>query len=180
MSEAIQNVATERRRVKEVDTDALDAALRQLVAQCARGASLEDAAEAILEQLDGMPHLNWWFRQRAAHALLGEARNNLRQKIERQAAWTVPEHASKAVEARLAARESLYDYPLPGSATRLGDATVDDLAAAAAYHETRAAAEQARGAIYKQVADMLRRSKKRTVREGVREDRIAQIMRGAG
>ena len=179
MSEATQNIPTPRRRVNDDERARLDADLRELVARCAVAETLEASAELILEQLDGMPHLNAWFRQKAAHWILGDARNNLRQQIERQSVWSIPEHAAKLSEARLAARVSLYDYPLPGCDVRLGDATVDDLAQAVAYHEARAASEQARGAIYRQVADMLRRSKKRTVRDGVREDKIAEIMRGA-
>lgn len=164
------SVNDERRR--------LDEALRDIVNRAAALETLDDGAALILEQLDEMPHLNAYFRHKAAHRMLADARNTLRQKIERQAVWSIPEHAAKLSEARLSARVSLYDYPLPGSDVRLGDATVDDLAQAVAYHDARAANEQARGAIYRQVADLLRRSKKRTVREGVREDRISEIMRG--
>lgn len=178
MSGTQTNIVELARTVKDERT-ALDEALRQLVARCAQHGTLEESAVEILEQLDDMPHLNAYFREKAAHWLLGEARNSLRQRIERQAEWSIPERVARLSEARLAARVSMYDYPLPGTDVRLGDATADDLAQAVAYHETRAAAEQARAAIYKQVADALRRSRKRTVREGVREDRIAEIMRGA-
>lgn len=174
-----QTIVIDQQSAVKDERAALDEALRQLVAQCARLGTLEESAADILEQLDEMPHLNAHFREKAAHWLLGEARNTLRQRIERQAGWSIPERAAQMSEARLAARVSMYDYPLPGTDVRLGDATADDLAQAVTYHETRAAAEQARAAIYKQVADALRRSKKRTVREGVREDRIAEIMRGA-
>jgi len=179
MSEATQNIPTPRRGVNDDERARLDAALRELVARCAEQETLEESADLILEQLDVMPHLNAWFRQKAAHWMLEDARNNLRRKIERQSVWSIPEHAAKMSEARLSARVSLYDYPLPGCDVRLGDATVEDLTIAVQYHEARAASEQARGAIYRHVADMLRRSKKRTVREGVKEDKIAQIMRGA-
>ena len=180
MTASIQENVSERlHRVNDEERTRLDADLRELVARCAVAETLEDGVNAILGQLDGMPHLNAWFRHKAAHWMLSDARNMLRQKIERQAVWSIPEHAAKLTEARLAARVSLYDYPLPGCDVRLGDATVEDLVMAIQYHETRAAAEQARGAIYKQIADVLRRSIKRTVREAVHEDRIAEIMRGA-
>lgn len=179
MSEQTSANVSSRTRAVNDERDDLDQRLREIVANAARAETLEEGAEQILEQLDGMPHLNERFRQKAAHWMLADARNNLRQKIERQSVWSVPENAAKLSDARLAARVSLYDYPLPGCDVRLGDATVDDLALAVTYHEARAASEQARGAIYRQVADMLRRSRKRTVREGVREDRIAEIMRGA-
>lgn len=156
----------------------LDAMLREIVRNAAEHETLEDSVEYILHQLDEMPHLNRIFRVRYAQMLLTEARTTLRQRMER-VAWTIPEHAAKAVSARLDARVSLYDYPLPGTDVRLGDATVDDLEQAAAYHRSRAANEEARASIYDGVARLLKRSKAETVRKGVTEEKIAEIMRGA-
>jgi hypothetical protein len=160
------------------DAPALDAMLREIVRNAAERETLEDGVDYILDQLDVMPHLNRLFRVRYAQMLLTDARTTLRQRMER-VAWTIPEHAAKAVSARLDARISLYDYPLPGTDVRLGDATVADLEAAAEYHRARAASEETRAGIYDGVARVLRRSKAETVRQGVTEEKIAEIMRGA-
>lgn len=165
-------------RGRSPDYAALNAALREIVREAAEQHTLEEGVDYILAQLDEMPHLNTHFRVSYAQMLLTVARTNLRQRMER-AAWTIPTHAVKAVSARLDARVSLYDYPLPGTDVRLGDATVADLEQAAAYHRARAASEETRASIYEGVARVLRRSKAETVRQGVTEEKIAEIMRGA-
>lgn len=60
----------------------------------------------------------------------------------------------------------LWDYPLPGTDIRLGDATVADLEQAAAYHRSRAVNEEARTSIYDGIARLLKRSKAETVHKG--------------
>ena len=174
-----QILPNEGPRRKREDTTELDAALREIVANGARVESIEEAIAATLERLDEMPHLNAWFREQAAAAMIYDARSRLRERMVVQAAWTLPERAATMSDARLNARISLYDWPLPGTDVRLGNATADDLETAAAYHEGRAAHEAQRAGVYRQIGNMLRAARKKTVRQGVPELKLAEVMRGA-
>lgn len=180
MSATTQTIATTTARGKDDDERArLDAELRVLVAECAKNGDLEDSVSEVLDKLDGMPWLNAHFRARAAGELVYAARNSLRAQMERQAAWTLPDRVAKIGAARMEARLSTYDWPLPVSDVRLGDAGVDDLEQAAGYHEARAASEQSRAGMYRNIAAILRKSRKQRVRDGVSEAKLAEVMRGA-
>lgn len=182
MSEALHTVSARaaRRKEDQAEIDALDAELRALVKACATNGDLSDSGDEILLQLDRMPHLNARFRQKAAGWMLAEARNELRAAMARTAGvWVMPEAVAAANTGRVAARVSLYDWPLPGVDVRMGDATADDLEAAAMYHDARSASEQARSALYRQIGAMLKKAKKARVRDGVPETKLAEVMRGA-
>lgn len=171
---------TPRKRGKsdEDKAAARELKLRALIRECALSEGIEDAVAAVLEELDSMPELNQFFREQAAGDMIYKARNNIRAQMERQSNWTVPENASNAVAARQAARLSLYDWPLPNSDVRLGDATVDDLQAAAEFHDYRAAEERKRHFFYAEIASLVKKSKKPTVRAALAEDKLREIMRG--
>ena len=168
-----------RRKANEDERARLDGELRELVALVALKGDLDDSVTHVLEQLDQMPHLNDYFREQAAATMVYDARSRLREKMVSQSAWTIPERAAKMSDARLEARISLYDWPLPGCDVRLGDATPDDLETAAAYHDGRAAGEMQRAGVYRQIAGMLKKAKRNRVRDGVPEKRLAEVMRGA-
>ncbi len=180
MSETGLSVTTNARERKRADeTERLEHELRLIVTECARAETLEDSVAAVLEQLDAMPHLNAYFRQQAAGSLIYDARARLRSQIGRQAAWSLPERAARMGAERMAARISAYDWPLPNADVRLGDAGVDDLEGAAVYHDARAAGEQQRATMYRQIAKILKRSRAARVRDGVSEQKLAEVMRGA-
>lgn len=168
-----------RRKAHEDERARLDAELKELLASVAQLGDLENSVSAVLSQLDEMPHLNAYFREQAAASMVYDARSRLREKMVSQSAWTIPERAAKMSDARLDARISLYDWPLPGCDVRLGDATPDDLEAAAAYHDGRAAGEMQRAGVYRQIAGMLKKAKRNRVRDGVPEKKLAEVMRGA-
>jgi len=168
-----------RRNTDADERQRLDQELRALVAEVARTGDLKDSVERVLEQLDAMPHLNAYFREQAAGNMVYDARSRLRERMVGQSAWTIPERAATMSEARLNARISMYDWPLPGCDLRLGDATASDLETAAAYHDGRAQGEIQRATAYRQIAGMLKKTRKPNVRAGVPEARLAEVMRGA-
>lgn len=93
-------------------------------------------------------------------------------------AWAPPRAAVERIAAATRARLSLYDWPLPNSAKRLGDATAEDLREAAAWHGDREGAERARRLLYEALGRRLEAANARTVREGIAEDELAALLGG--
>ena len=156
------------------------------IARNAWTATLDDdeALDAVLIAAQGNRHLSADLALYGARRLVETAKSDVRASLVRDSVTlhTTAHPAQqmnaglKRFSAAVEGRAKLFDWPLPASDVRLGDATVADLEAAEAYHAARAGRELARARLYSAVKAALAKSGKRTVREGVSERVITQIL----
>lgn len=155
-------------------------------------ATIEDAIAALEVTLASHPEFDPELRRRGVWALIYRARTEDRQKLrdggyeqpasmrsETKAEWSLDDATIEKNVARLAARRTLYDSPLPNSDISLGDATVDDLTAAAEFHDSRAAAEIALRDQFIAIRKLLVKSKAAKVRAGITLKQLASIVRAS-
>ena len=133
-------------------------------------------AATVLSILQSRPDLHDAALSIASHAIVAQLRNTERRQIVAQAA-RVASIGDSPHMARLEARVSLYDYLLPHAPIRLGDATTDDLAGAAAYHRQRADDEAAKAAMFERIKSAMGR-KRGTVRAVLDENKLAEAING--
>ena len=165
-------------------------ALRE-IAEAHQGAPTEEAiADMVADEACRIV-----LARQGAKVMLADWRSSMRSKLEAQAAKAtrqanaeanVPQQAGaepKPVKPphRIPAnvgRYSYLDWPLPDTGVRLGDANVEQLMAAAAYHERAAVGERKRAGQYGALAAALKDSGARCVREGLTDAEIASIIAG--
>jgi hypothetical protein len=158
--------------------------LREFVDKIASRCETPEGAETLaMEELLLKPDLADEAMRLGLRQMIGEMRTRLRTSMvkARRGEWRAEKNAPRGFAGAAAARASFYNWPLPNSAVVLGDATVADLEAAAAFHDVHRDAHASRGGAYRQIAALLTRATSNQdvpVRKIVAEGELARILAG--
>lgn len=140
--------------------------------------SPSDEVAELLSNAKEYPHIIREILAIGARQILHDAKTRVRYAMEDEY-LDARERGIVRHATALNGRATLFDWKLPVSGISLGDATVVDLTAAAEFHAKRAGFERERTSMYQAVAKRLTASKAATVREGIKEDALAKIMKNA-
>lgn len=142
-------------------------------------ATLDEAARALLRKVRGDRDLISQMLKHAASDLTRKVRVERRASMENEYFVESRDRGIRRHVAAMAARLSIYDWQLPVTGKSIGDATADDLGAAVTYHVRRSEFEAGRVYMYSAVLQRLRRTNAATVREGIKERDLANLMKEA-
>ena len=123
----------------------------------AQHADIEDAVTVLLDIVRDRPDLHDALIETGVRAAVHRARAAVRQSLQAvtEPDWTPPAAMIRTAMTRISTAKSPYEWLMPNSTKRLGDADADDLEAAAMYHLNRASGDRARAMMYRRIRKLL-------------------------